>query len=137
MSKTANTCLLIVALMHLGGDMVSPGDSVLCIGSDGHRAVEVEHVNPHGKLGPELATRAEVALTAPAADCADQTLHAGSEEILSQRVDGSSLERARAGTSVVQLAPTLDPRPHRALAAIGLGRLPESLRAQRTIVLLV
>jgi len=137
MSKTANTCLLIIALIHLGGDTISPGDAVLCIGSDGHRAVETEHLNAHGQRGQEAEPRAEFALVAPVSDCADQVLHAASEELLSQRVDGSNLERAREGASFVQPGPTLDPRPHRARAAMALGRVPESLRAQRTIVLLV
>ncbi len=136
-STAASRCLLIVALLHLGGDMAVPGDSVLCIRADGHRAIEAEYGAARCKSGSVTETSAAELRIAPLSECADQSLHAASEELVSKRVDGNGTARTHATTNAARLAPSPGSCAPRATAAINTGRLDPRIRAQRTVVLLV
>ena len=93
MRRTKYRLLLITALLHLFADVAFAGGAILCVGSNDHLAIEVEHSSPGGCQTASDSNLFEVDVaddSSQTEDCVDRPLHSEAE-LLSSSEDASDL----------------------------------------------
>lgn len=128
----ARHLLLLVALLHLAADAAFAGGAVFCVGTDGHRALETEHLADAGCEIREIGE--EPTLDSLPGDCTDSPVHPEADMAPGNQDPKPPLTLlALPGSFVVAppcRAPVVRPHPRAPLS-------PQGLIAQRTTVLLL
>lgn len=126
--------LLATALLHLFADVAFAGGAVFCVGTNDHRAVELQHASVAVCQTADAFDVADAAaVLASTSDCEDTPLHC-SPELVGSADDGSDI-----APTVVALASQLSsPSPERALGgSVRTSISPPGLQLHRTTVLLL
>jgi len=128
--------VVVAAILHLSVDAAFASSAVLCLGADGHTAVEAEHKAFANHTAPgQTVAAATVALIGVApAGCLDAPLHPDCAEIASTRIDGSEIVSRSTLVSATRVAPP--PAGPSTLASTDTASaLPPGMRSHHITVL--
>lgn len=130
--------LLATALLHLLADVAFAGGAVLCVGSNGHLAIEAQHavtVLCHPDLPDEAAAVPTTDLVrADSGECDDRPLHSEAEFVSKTNEDGDTGHAVAVSTASVFAAT----RPASSyLLGARSDRISPHIRAHRTTVLII
>lgn len=135
--RTRIRLLLATALLHLLADVAFAGGAVLCVGSNGHMAIEAQHavtVLCHPELPDEAAVPTTDLVRAESGECDDRPLHSEAEFVSKTNEDGNTGHAVAASTTSVSAAT----RPASSyLLGAHSDRISPHIRAHRSTVLII
>ena len=129
----ARHLLLLVALLHLAADVAVAGGAVICVGPEGHRALETKHVAGAGCEARPMVE--EPSLDSRPGGCSDSPVHPEADI-----APGSQDPTPLAPTLLALPSPLAAEPPLRPSSTGAHQRAPDvgsGLIAQRTTVLLL